>query len=73
MRRRTKRLYKFRVFFSDGSTDDYDEEYETESQAEAGFRYYHENWIAGNETLDLAGRPSSIEEIIDHEIYSTDD
>ncbi len=65
-------MYKLKIYFSDGNIEDVDEEYETEAEAEADFMLWLESWDAGGETLELAGRPYSDAEIIDHEVYEVD-
>ena len=66
-------MYRMKIFFSDGTVEDCDEDYATEVEAEADFRLWLESWDTGGETLELAGRPYSDAEIIDHEIYEADE
>ena len=59
--------YKLTIYFSDGSTEEVDEIFETEEAAMEEYDSWLENWGMGKETLQLAG-----EEYVDADIEGYD-
>lgn len=62
--------YKLTIYFSDGTSEEVDEIFETEDDAMEEYDSWCNNWGAGKETLQLAG-----EEYCDADIdgYSIDE
>ena len=59
--------YKLTIHFSDGSSEEVDETFETEQDALDEYDSWLDSWGAGKETLQLAG-----EDYIDAEIEGYD-
>ncbi len=47
--------YKLTIYFTDGSSEEVDEIFETEEDALAEYNSWLDSWGAGRETLQLAG------------------
>lgn len=47
--------YRLTIHFSDGSSEEVDEVFETEQDAQNEFSLWLDSWEAGKETLKLAG------------------
>lgn len=61
--------WKLRVNFSDGSSEELEEDFETREEAEAEYNVWLDSWSAGAETLELAGEDFSSAEIEDADIW----
>lgn len=60
--------YKLTIYFSDGSSEEVDEIFETEQDALDEYDSWLENWDAGREALQLAGREYIEADIDDYDI-----
>jgi len=58
-----------RVNFTDGSSEEVDEVFDSRTEAEAEADSWLDSWNAGRETLDLAGEPSCDADIQDFDIW----
>lgn len=64
--------YKYIIYFSDGTSTESDDVYETESEAEMECQAACDGWYEGAEVLSLAGRIYSNAEIVDTEIIEVE-
>ncbi len=60
--------YRLTIHFSDGSSEEVDEVFETEQDALAELNIWMDSWEAGKETLMLAGRDYCDSDIVDYDI-----
>ena len=67
--RRKLMAWRLKIYFSDGSSEIVDEEFETEDDARTEYDEWLENWDAGRETLELAGEDYVDADIEDYEIW----
>ena len=61
--------WRLRIFFSDGTSELVDDEFDSEEEAQEEYRSWLENWAAGRETLMLAGEDYVEADIDDCEIW----
>ena len=60
--------YKLTIYFTDGSSEEVDEIFETEEEAMDEYNSWLDSWGAGKETLQLAGEDYIDADIDDYEI-----
>lgn len=63
-----KIMYKLKIYFSDGTSEIDDEDYETKDAAIDGYESWLDNWNEGAEVLDEAGEDHSDADIIGYKI-----
>lgn len=61
--------WKLKIYFSDGSSELVDEDFETEQDAQDEYESWLTNWGAGGESLMLAGEDYCDADIEDYEIW----
>lgn len=60
--------YKLTIYFTDGSSEEIQDIFETEEEALEEYDSWLENWGAGRETLQLAGEEYIEADIEDYDI-----
>lgn len=61
--------WRLELYFSDGTTELVDEEFETEEDARDDLQAWSDGWAAGAETLELAGEDYNDADIVGFDIY----
>lgn len=61
--------WKLEIYFSDGSSELVDEDFETEQEAQYEYESWLDSWGAGQETLMLAGEDYCDADIEDCKIW----
>ena len=61
--------WKLKIYFTDGTSEIVDEDFDTEQDAENEYESWLDSWNAGRETLSLAGEDYSDADIEDCEIW----
>ncbi len=61
--------WKLKIYFTDGSSEVVDEDFETEQDAQDEYESWLDSWNAGRETLMLAGEDYVDADIDDCDIW----
>lgn len=61
--------WKLRIYFDDGTSEDVDEDFASEEEAEEEYEAWLDSWNVGRETLMLAGEDYIDADIEDCEIW----
>ena len=61
--------WKLKIYYSDGSSEILDEDFETEQDAQDEWESWLDSWNAGKETLMLAGEEYDDSDLEDCEIW----